>query len=87
MEEQCEFCCFKVGDPRDTADYLTLILAGYDPDNVLGENNPQTKDEIAKQLYDIKAVKCKENALSKEGKKGGKKRKTRRKRRTKEEKD
>ena len=79
MKEQCEFCCFKIRNPRDTADYLTLILAGYDPDNVLGNNNPQSKDEIAKQLDDLKAA-------SKGGtrrKKSGKKRKTRRKRRRK----
>ena len=79
MKEQCEFCCFKIRDPRDTADYLTLILAGYDPDNVLGNNNPQSKDEIAKQLDDLKAV----SRGGTRRKKSGKKRKTRRKRRRK----
>jgi len=79
MEEQCEFCCFKIGDPRDTAKYLTLILAGYDPDNVLGENNTQTKDEIAKQLYDIEV--SSEAKLSEEKRKGGKKTRKRKRRR------
>ena len=79
MKAPCEFCCFKIRNPRDTADYLTLILAGYDPDNVLSNNNPQSKDEIAKQLDDLKAV-SKGGTRSKNS---GKKRKTRRKRRRK----
>jgi hydroxymethylpyrimidine pyrophosphatase-like HAD family hydrolase len=78
MNEQCKFCCFKVGGPRDTEQYLTLILAGYDPDGVIGDNNPQTEHEITRQLNDFKAA-LKGGTRRK---KSGKKRKTRRKRKT-----
>ena len=78
MNEQCEFCCFKVRGPRDTEQYLTLILAGYDPDGVIGDNNPQTGDEMEGQLNNFKAA-LKGGTRRK---KSGKKRKTRRKRKT-----
>ena len=90
MKEQCEFCCFKVRSPSDTANYLTLLIEGVDLNAIVGKNDPQSEDEIKRQLCDMLSSnnitpipeECKG-----EVKQGGKKRKrTTRKRRRKRKK-
>ena len=53
MEEQCEFCCVKVRSPSDTANYLTLLIAGVDLNAIEGKNDPQSEDEIKRQLCNM----------------------------------
>jgi hydroxymethylpyrimidine pyrophosphatase-like HAD family hydrolase len=53
MEEQCEFCCVKVRSPSDTANYLTLLIEGVDLNAIEGKNDPQSEDEIKRQLCNM----------------------------------
>ena len=77
MEQECKFCCFKVGNPSDTANYLTLLLNGYNPEEVEGENNPKNEDDIHRQLCSTFALANvalpKECSYGGEGKVGGRK--------------
>lgn len=50
MSQECPFCCFKIGNPKDTSNYLTLLINGYNPEDVVGKNMPQNEAEIKKQL-------------------------------------
>ena len=90
MEQECKFCCFKVRNPSDTANYLTLLLNGYNPEEIVGENKPTNDAEIKRQLCDMfsgnNITPIPEECKS-EVKEGGKKRKrTTRKRRRKRKK-
>ncbi len=90
MEQECKFCCFKVRNPSDTANYLTLLLNGYNPEEIVGENKPKNDAEIKRQLCDMfsgnNITPIPEECKS-EVKEGGKKRKrTTRKRRRKRKK-
>ena len=82
MEQECEFCCFKVGNPSDTANYLTLLIAGVNLNAIEGKNDPQSEDEIKRQLCDMfnsnNITPVPEECKS-EMKQGGKKRKRTRK--------
>jgi len=85
MEQQCEFCCFKVRSPVDTGNYLTLLIVGVDPKALEGKNNPQSEDEIKRQLCDTftMAGVALPDECTGEGKGGGKRRRKTRKRRKK----
>jgi len=77
MQQECKFCCFKVRSPSDTANYLTLLLNGYNPEEVEGENNPKNEDDIHRQLCSTFALANvalpKECSYGGEGKVGGRK--------------
>ena len=55
--KQCDFCCFKVRDPRDTVQYLTLMGSITTTRTMSsGSNLSQTGDEIEGQLNDFNAA-------------------------------
>jgi len=85
MKDECQFCCFKVGSPKDTESYINLLIAGYNPvDVVHGRNNPADEDGIGQMLADLhvlypkSAMRPKREAYK--TRVGGKRRKTRRRR-------
>ena len=86
MAQECPFCCFKIGNPVDTSNYLTLLINGYNPEELVeGTNMPINEAEIHRQLCDTfkMAGLALPDECTGEGKGGGKKRRKTRKRRKK----
>ena len=74
MKDECQFCCFKVGSPKDTESYINLLIAGYNPVGVVhGRNNPADEDSIRQMLADLEAL-YPEQARGQKAHTGGRKR-------------